>query len=542
MTTSAADLIVVADRIHTLDPENPAAQVIAMRDGRIVGVGDRADAHTWRGAATEVIDLGGATVTPGLVDGHIHPMLGLNLTQGVDLSTVTSLDELTLALRTERATNPQGWLRGWGLNPNIFGSAELTSAPIVEAVGDIPALIILFDAHSAIATPAALHLADITGRRDFDGKAEIACNEDGTPTGYLVEIPAYDLVRAVIPQPTLANLRTRLKSLLDAMAATGLTAGNAMDFDGRSDELITSLAAETTLPLRLRFAPMCMPGSTRDFYDHIIDLQHLRGARWQVEGVKFMIDGTIDGGTAWLEHPDSHGESAAPFWPDPLEYHEAVRYLAAAGVPTVTHAIGDAGVKYVLDALSSIPSARTNTTRVPHRIEHIETIPAALVGRFRELDVTASMQPTHCTLYTRADHTDNWSERLGTTRANRAFCTRDLRDSGARVALGSDWPVAPFDARGVIADAQLRRPHGHPDIDAVLPDQALTARMALEGYTTHAAAAAGLAEVSGRLTVGRRADLSAFVLDPLTAPPDEFAESPVPLTVVDGAVAHRADH
>jgi len=113
MTTSAADLIVVADRIHTLDPENPAAQVIAMRDGRIVGVGDRADAHTWRGAATEVIDLGGATVTPGLVDGHIHPMLGLNLTQGVDLSTVTSLDELTLALRTERATNPQGWLRGW---------------------------------------------------------------------------------------------------------------------------------------------------------------------------------------------------------------------------------------------------------------------------------------------------------------------------------------------------------------------------------------------------------------------------------------------
>jgi len=157
-----------------------------------------------------------------------------------------------------------------------------------------------------------------------------------------------------------AGLVALVDRLLDAMAATGLTAGNAMDFDGRSDELITSLAAETTLSLRLRFAPMCMPGSTRDFYDHIIDLQHLRGARWQVEGVKFMIDGTIDGGTAWLEHPDSHGESAAPFWPDPLEYPEAVRYLAAAGVPTVTHAIGDAGVKYVLDALSSIPSARTN--------------------------------------------------------------------------------------------------------------------------------------------------------------------------------------
>ena len=112
---------------------------------------------------------------------------------------------------------------------------------------------------------------------------------------------------------------------------------------------------------------------------------------------------------------------------------------------------------------------------MPHRIEHIETIPADLIGRFRALDVTASMQPTHCTLYTSADHSDNWSERLGTERADRAFRCRDLRDAGARLALGSDWPVAPFDPRGVIADAQLRRPHGQPDAAPVLPDQALTA-------------------------------------------------------------------
>jgi predicted amidohydrolase YtcJ len=108
------------------------------------------------------------------------------------------------------------------------------------------------------------------------------------------------------------------------------------------------------------------------------------------------------------------------------------------------------------------------------------------------------------------------------------------------LALGSDWPVAPFDPRGVLADAQLRRPHGRPEVPSVLPDQALTATMALEGYTTHAAAAAGREAVSGRIKEGFRADLSAFGLDPLTAPPDEFAESPVRLTVVDGSVVHRA--
>lgn len=219
---------------------------------------------------------------------------------------------------------------------------------------------------------------------------------------------------------------------------------------------VGTLATEIDLPLRLRFAPMCMPGADRAFLDHIIDQQRIGGRRWQVEGVKFMIDGTIDGGTAWLDHPDSHGESTAPFWPEPQAYTEAARYLAAAGVPTVTHAIGDAGVRYVLDGLSGIPAERS---RVPHRVEHIETIPADLVDRFRRLDVTASMQPTHCTLYTKADHSDNWSERLGTQRANRAFRCRDLRDAGARLALGSDWPIAPFDPRGVIADAQLRRPH-----------------------------------------------------------------------------------
>ena len=115
---AAADLIVLADRVHTLDPRRPTAQAIAVRSGLIVGVGDRRDAHDWRGARTEVIDLGSATVTPGLVDGHIHPMLGLELTQGVDLSGVASLDELAGALCTERASHSGEWLLGWGLNPN----------------------------------------------------------------------------------------------------------------------------------------------------------------------------------------------------------------------------------------------------------------------------------------------------------------------------------------------------------------------------------------------------------------------------------------
>lgn len=533
-----ADLVVLADQVHTLDPTRPHAQAVAMRDGIVIGVGERSDARSWSGRGTTVVDLGAATVTPGLVDGHMHPVMGIELTRGTDLTSVRSVPELIRVLRETPRSGPGHWVLGWGLDPNAFGTSPITHAPLVEALGDTPALLVLFDAHSAVASPAALRIAGLTGPRRFAGKAEVVCDESGTPTGHLLELPAYEPVRAAIPALSSAELRQRLHRLLTYMAATGLTAGNVMDFEGDSEQLVGALAEETDLPIRLRFAPFCMPGATATELDHLIAQQRLHGRRWQVEGVKFMIDGTIDGGTAWLDEPDCFGESVAPFWPEPRAYAEAVSRFAAAGVPTVTHAIGDAGIRYVLDTLAALPD---DAAAVPHRIEHIETMPTDLIGRFRAQNVTASMQPTHCTLYTRADHTDNWSRRLGTERAARAFRTRDLRDAGARLALGSDWPIAPFDPRAVIADAQLRRPHGHADAQPVRPAQSLTALMALEGYTTHAAEAVGLQQVAGRVAEGYRADLTAFVLDPLTAPPDEFAQSPVPLTVVGGGVVHRAE-
>jgi predicted amidohydrolase YtcJ len=116
---------------------------------------------------------------------------------------------------------------------------------------------------------------------------------------------------------------------------------------------------------------------------------------------------------------------------------------------------------------------------------------------------------------------------------------RDLRDAGVPLVLGSDWPVAPFDPRRVLADAQLRRPAGEPDVVPVQPHQGLTPLMALQGYTTHAAWAAGESGCSGRIAPGMRADLTAFAVDPLRADPDELADAPIALTAVSGTVVHR---
>ncbi|MFE2522766.1 amidohydrolase [Streptomyces sp. NPDC059382] len=525
----AADTVLTGARVRTLDPDRPEAHAVAVRDGEILAVGDESDVRDWRGPATEVIDLGGATLTPGLTDAHSHPVWGIEMATGTDLSTVRDLDQLRAALRAADR-GPGGWIVGHGLDHNAFGGRPVDRSLVEDALAGAPAFLRLYDGHSALASEAALRAAGITGPRTFAQRSEIVCDPQGRPTGHLVEHAAMDLVGALVPKPSSAERRARLLALLAEMAAGGLTGAHVMDLgDGDVPALLSTVEYEGDLPLRLRLSPWCMPGAGPDELEELVELQLLRGRHWRVGGVKFFMDGTVEGGTAWLEHADCHGQGTDAFWPDLNAYSRAVHTLDAAGVGTATHAIGDAAVRHVLDTVAGLgPGARAR-----HRIEHIETVPDDQLKRFAELGVIASMQPPH-TAYTRADHSDEWSKRLGDDRAARAWRCRDLRDAGAVLALGSDWPIAHHDARQVLATA--RRPLGAASAGA-----ALTGLMALEGMTSHAALAAGEEKTAGRVAAGFRADLTAFALDPVDAAPDEVAAAPIRLTMSGGRITHRTD-
>ncbi|MEU6259784.1 amidohydrolase family protein [Streptomyces sp. NPDC047043] len=519
------DLILTGAEVRTLDPARPHATAVAVRDGVIAAVGDEGDVRAWRGPGIEVVALEGAHLVPGLVDAHSHPVWGLDMATGVDLSGVTDLAGLKAALAA--AARIDGWVIGHGLDHNAFEGRPIDRALVEDVLAGAPAFLRLYDGHSALATGAALAAAGVTGPRSFAQRSQVVCDGEGRPTGHLVEHAAMDLLAEVMPRPSYAARRTRLVELLSAMAATGLTGAHVMD--AGDAELVDSVARETVLPVRLRFAPWCMPGVDEAGLKELIAAQGRGGRHWQVGGVKFFMDGTVEGGTAWLEHADCHGQGTEAFWPDAEAYGAAVRHLHAAGVRTATHAIGDAAVRHVLDVVAGLgPSGRDR-----HRVEHIETAPDELLPRFAELGVAASMQPPH-TAYTRADGTDEWSRRLGTARAGHAWRLRDLRDAGATVALGSDWPIAHYDVRAVLATA--RAPRGAASARA-----GLTGLEALEGCTTHAARAAGEAEVAGRIAVGHRADLTALALDPVRAPADELAQAPVRLTVTGGCVVHRGE-
>jgi predicted amidohydrolase YtcJ len=525
----SADTLIVGASVRTLDPARPTASAVAVAGGLITALDD--DAVALRGPGTEIIDLAGATLTPGLVDGHTHPLLGVEQFSGLDLSGCRDVADLRARLASAARESARGdWVRGYGLDHNVFAGQPITSASIDDVLAGVPAFLRLYDGHSALASGTALALAGIDRPREFGQRAHISCDEAGHPTGHLVEHAAMDLIYEVMPEVPLADRRERALELLAAMAATGLTGGHVMDGADAALDLLASIETGRDLPLRLRLAPWCMPGN--DPAD-LIGLQRRRGRRWRVGAVKFFIDGTVEGGTAWLDQPDCHGQSCDSFWLDPADYTSTVRGLAAAGVQTCTHAIGDAGVGHVIDTL-----ADASAGGVRHRVEHLETMPDDLVKRLAASGLVASMQPSH-TAYTRADHSDEWSRRLGPERADRAWRCRDVRDAGVVLVLGSDWPVADYDARLVLGYARDRTLPGS-DVPPVTPEQALTGLQSLEGMTSHAALAANEENVAGRVAPGYRADLTAFSLDPVTAPADEVADAPIRLTMVDGAVTHRA--
>lgn len=552
MTTTPTQPELILTSARLLEPATGALvphTALAASGGRVLALGDDREIRALAGPRTEVVDLRGAVVMPGLTDGHMHPVGGVERTQGVHLAACTDVPSLRAALAEYRTTLPAGaWLRGWGLDPNIFGRQEISAATVGAVLDGVPAFLDLFDGHSALASPRALELAGIDGPRTFEQNAEIVCDVDGTPTGLILEDAAYELIEAVAPHLTVEELSALTATKLREMAANGLTGGHVMDACGKTLPVLTRLDELDELPLRFRVAPWYQPDADPELLNDLIRQQGTGGKLWHVAGVKFFMDGTIDNGTAWLEHPDCHGQSTHSFWPDPDDYARIIATLHHAGVPTATHAIGDAAIRHALDAIEAAqvaagePGAGTLTGSHPrHRIEHIETVPDATIARFAELGVTASMQPRHCCDYTRADHTDNWSLRLGEERAARAWRCRDLWDSGARVVLGSDWPIAPHPPLATMAAARHRRPSRDLGEPPHGPEQALSPLQALQAMTVHPAWVAGDEDSAGFLNrIGGRADFTVLAENPLDVHDHELAQVPVRLTVLAGRPTFRA--
>jgi predicted amidohydrolase YtcJ len=530
---SGARVLIHGGTIHTGDPAQPEVEALVLEHGRVVVAGSRADAEVYREGA-EMIDLAGATVTPGLIDAHLH-LEGIGWREiRLDVTGTASLAEVQEALRRYAEANPgASWLRGRGWDQNDWPeTAWPTAADLDAVVADRPVALSRIDGHALWVNSAALEAAGITAAtRDPEG-GRLIRDESGAPTGILVD-RAEELVEEVIPTASRERRKEALLAGARACARSGLTMVHDMGVDREGLEIYRGLAAEGALPVRV----LAYIGGPGELLDEYLERGPETGPRLAVRGVKLYADGALGSRGAALLEDYSDEEGNRGLVVTPIEEIRAITEACLrSGLQVATHAIGDRANRLVLDAyaqaLEAVPEARDPRLRV----EHAQILHPDDLARFAGLGVIASMQPTHAT------SDAPWAgRRLGESRLVGAYAWRSLREEGALLAFGSDAPVeSERPALGLLAAVTRQDPEGRPP-GGFLPEQRLTALEALAAFTRGAAYASYDESRLGMLRVGFAADLVLWPADPLEAAPTELAGL-APLRVISaGRTVFRAE-
>lgn len=531
-----ADGVTVLDaaRIHTMDPAQPRAEAMAFDDdGRILALGTR-DALHERYPGAQRLDAGEATVIPGLIDAHGH-VAGLGLTQmRADLVGARDKDEVLQRLRAFAANLPEGaWLLGRGWDQNDWpGQAFPTAADLDAAFPDRPVWLTRVDGHAGWANSAALAAVerDLSGDWQPDG-GRIVRDAQGSATGVLVD-SAMSLVASAMPAMDAAAIEHALELGMQEAVEHGLTGVHDAGVSLQELRAYQALADRDAMPLRIHamadgddeaLAWLCDNG----LYAH-------PGGRLQMRAVKLFIDGALGSrGAALIDDYSDDAGNHGLLLMTPEQLAEVATRAKGCGVQVATHAIGDRGNRVVLDAFEQVLG---DDAAGDHRwrIEHAQILTRDDIPRFAALGVVASMQPTHAT----SDMP--WAaDRLGQQRIQWAYAWRKLRDAGARLALGSDFPVESVDPRlGLYAAATRADATGAPS-GGWHPQEKLTAWEALRGFTLDAAWAGFAADRVGSLEPGKRADFVLLAQDPLAVDPAGLDELDVLATYVDGEAVYR---
>jgi predicted amidohydrolase YtcJ len=524
-------------RRNAASEEQVPPTALLVRDGLITQLGDDKAVRT---AAAEdgiqVLDVKGATVTPGLFDSHTHPLWAVNITAGVDLGGITTPEGLQAALHKEaERVGPDGWVRGWNLEYEVFRDVGIDRAVIEQAVGERPTILIFYDLHTGLATQTALTAAGITGPVEFHDTSEIVVAPDGRLTGELREMTAFRMVSDAKPPYSAREEADALRDMFHKLGASGLTGGAIMDGTERTRELLAELENRGELTQRMTVHQWHAVHFDDGDVERIIAAKHERGRLWQGGAIKLFSDGVVDTGTAWLHHPDTCGGGKAAFWPDWDRFREVVHNYDAAGMTIATHAVGDRAVSEVLAVYSELPPRPAELAQ--HSIEHLEVLSDADISQLGSSNVTASMQPLHMQ-WRSPDLSDNWATRLGEPRSANGFRAKSVLNAGARLVLGSDWPVATYDPRVGMAWARGRTDPLRPHESVFEPDERLSGDEALLAYTLWPAQARGHAD-RGHLSVGAVGDLTVWAEDPASVSPAEIVDTEILWTIVDGRVVYE---
>lgn len=521
--------------IYTLNPDRPRAAALAVAGERIVRIGSRDEVLAGAAEGAKKIDLGGATVLPGLIDAHAHMAgLGSFALGRLDLSAARSFDEVVTAVEQRvRSAAPGEWILGGRWDHESWPDRKLPSHEALSAVSpDNPVWLTRVDGHAGLANAAAMRQAGVTRESASPAGGAILTDERGEATGVFVD-NAMELIGRAAPART--DFEALVLSAQELCLAAGLTSVHDAGVSTAEIEVYRRLEADRRLKLRI-YALVHGDQAVEHFARHGIH----HGPRLTVRACKLYMDGAMGSRGAWLLAPyadrptDEHGhEYCGLAVTDPSVVREIAEDAARRGYQVCTHAIGDRANREVLDVYEAV-TREHGLTDHRFRIEHAQLLSPADIERFAKLGVIASMQPTHCTSDMR------WVEdRVGAERARGAYAWAQLLRGGARIAAGSDFPVEShnpllgFYAAVTRQDAEGRPAGGWRTEDRMTRDEALRA------FTRDAAYAAFQEREKGALAPGMLADLTVVDRDMMTCDPRAILEAMVIRTVIGGETVYE---
>ena len=524
-------------------PDSPPAEALVVRGDRLVHVGSAAAAAEVAGPRADVVDLDGGLVVPGFVDAHTHVLM-----TGDALTRVHLRDAPDLGVIQDRI---RAWAQAHPDAPRVLGTGWLFSAvpdgtptrEMLDAVcPDRPVYLDANDYHSVWVNSRALEELGITRDTPDPVGGTIARDpRTGEATGFIDETAMQDFVWPFLAaQRTDADRDRHLTAAVTAYTAAGITGVVDMAVDELGLAAMERAHRAGELPVRIvGHWFMERAGDTAAHLAQVETAARLarehRSPWLRMTGVKFVVDGVIDGCTAALTAPYANGALPGPIW-DLETLAPAVAAADAAGLQVAVHAIGDQAARITLDALEH--AVRVNGDRPRrHRIEHLEYVDPADVPRLAGLGVTASMQPVHADPAVQ----DNWRAMLGDSRVERGYAWPEFSATGARVAFGTDAPTAPHSPLPNLYVATTRRSALDRALPPNVPAFALPLADALQHATYDAAWSCCAEGERGALSAGRLADFTVLDRDPFTEGLDSLLEARVVRTVAGGAPTYRAD-
>jgi len=530
---AAADLVVVNARIYTAEGARPVVEAMAVREGRIVFTGDAAGARALAGARTQVLDLGGRTVIPGMTDAHAHVAgLGSSL-QSVNLVGTRSYDEVIARVVERARTTPKGeWITGRGWDQNNWGDTRWPShEALSRAVPDHPVMLTRVDGHAGLANAAAMRAANLTRASTDPAGGEILRDEAGEPTGVLID-NAEGIVERVIPAPSRAQVKESIKAAIAEMHRWGLTGVHDAGSSARVLEIYEELGRENALNIRL-YAMISDHAPTLDAWFKRGPLVGAHNGTLWVRSIKLYQDGALGSRGAALLEPYSDAPTIGLLVSAPTHIREVAGRALTAGFQVNTHAIGDRGNRLVLDAYESIFKERP-TADHRWRVEHAQILHSDDIPRFAALGVIPSMQASHQTsdMY--------WAGvRLGETRLRGAYAWRSLIASGVIIPNGSDFPVELVDPLISFKASVARQDARNWPVGGWFPEQRMTREEALLSMTLWAAYAGFQEQDIGSITPGKRADFVVLNQDIMRVPADILQDTHVLSTWVGGRAVYE---